>query len=365
MSDARPAGARPAATGALLRVEHLFKYYPVTAGLLKRKVAEVRAVDGVSFEVGNEETLALAGESGCGKTTVVRSISRLVDPDGGRVLLKTELLEEYRDAAGWLDLAALPAREMKAVRRDLQVIFQDPDSSLNPRFTIKNIVGEPLVVHGLGRRREIADRVDELLRLVGLDSSHLNRFPHELSGGQKQRVGIARALALEPRLILADEPVSALDMSIQGQILNLIEDLRARLGLTMLFIAHDLSVLAHISDRMGVMYLGNLVEVSATTDLFRKPLHPYSEALLTAIPQPDPKRKVERVILEGQVPSPLNKPAGCPFHPRCPYRQERCEGEVPELRTMGDGRMVACHFAGELELRGSLQSDVMGRLGLS
>ena len=352
------------AAAPLLRVEDLFKYYPVTAGLLKRKVAEVRAVDGVSFEVDKEETFALAGESGCGKTTVVRSIARLVDPDGGRVLLKTDLLEEYRDADGWLDLATLPSRETKPVRRDLQVVFQDPDSSLNPRFTIKNIVGEPLVVHGLGGRREIADRVNELLRLVGLDSSHLNRFPHELSGGQKQRVGIARALALEPKLILADEPVSALDMSIQGQILNLIEDLRNRLGLTMLFIAHDLSVLSHISDRMGVMYLGNLVEVGATTDLFRTPRHPYSEALLTAIPQPDPKRKVERVILEGQVPSPLNKPSGCPFHPRCPYRQQRCEAEVPELRPLGD-RMVACHLAEELELRGSLQGDVMGRLGLS
>ena len=352
------------AAAPLLRVEDLFKYYPVTAGLLKRKVAEVRAVDGVSFDVDKEETFALAGESGCGKTTVVRSIARLVDPDGGRVLLKTDRVEEYRDADGWLDLATLPARETKAVRRDLQVVFQDPDSSLNPRFTIKNIVGEPLVVHGLGGRREIAERVDELLRLVGLDSSHLNRFPHELSGGQKQRVGIARALALEPKLILADEPVSALDMSIQGQILNLIEDLRDRLGLTMLFIAHDLSVLSHVSERMGVMYLGNLVEVGATTDLFRTPRHPYSEALLTAIPQPDPKRKVERVILEGQVPSPLNKPSGCPFHPRCPYRQQRCEAEVPELRPLGD-RMVACHFAEELDLRGSLQSDVMGRLGLS
>ena len=353
----------PAAT-PLLRVEDLFKYYPVTAGLLKRKVAEVRAVDGVSFDVDKEETFALAGESGCGKTTVVRSIARLVDPDGGRVLLKTDRVEEYRDADGWLDLATLPARETKAVRRDLQVVFQDPDSSLNPRFTIKNIVGEPLVVHGLGGRREIAERVDELLRLVGLDSSHLNRFPHELSGGQKQRVGIARALALEPKLILADEPVSALDMSIQGQILNLIEDLRDRLGLTMLFIAHDLSVLSHVSERMGVMYLGNLVEVGATTDLFRTPRHPYSEALITAIPQPDPKRKVERVILEGQVPSPLNKPSGCPFHPRCPYRQQRCEAEVPELRPLAD-RLVACHFAEELDLRGSLQSDVMGRLGLS
>ena len=357
-------GTAPAAA-PLLRVEHLFKYYPVTAGLLKRKVADVRAVDGVSFEVGQEETFALAGESGCGKTTVVRSIARLVDPDGGQVLLKTDLLREYHDAEGWLDLATLPARETKAVRRELQVVFQDPDSSLNPRFTIRNIVGEPLVVHRLGGRREIAERVDELLRLVGLDSSHLNRFPHELSGGQKQRVGIARALALQPKLILADEPVSALDMSIQGQILNLIEDLRDKLGLTMLFIAHDLSVLSHISERMGVMYLGNLVEVGATTALFRKPLHPYSEALLTAIPQPDPKRKVERVILEGQVPSPLNKPSGCPFHPRCPYRQQRCEAEVPELRLLGQDRMVACHFAEELELRGSLQSDVMGRLGLS
>ena len=359
MSQAAAPAAEP-----LLRVEHLFKYYPVTAGLLKRKVAEVRAVDGVSFDVDKEETFALAGESGCGKTTVVRSIARLVDPDGGRVLLRTDRVEEYRDADGWLDLATLPARETKAVRRDLQVVFQDPDSSLTPRFTIKNIVGEPLVVHGLGGRREIAERVDELLRLVGLDSSHLNRFPHELSGGQKQRVGIARALALEPKLILADEPVSALDMSIQGQILNLIEDLRDRLGLTMLFIAHDLSVLSHVSERMGVMYLGNLVEVGATTALFRTPRHPYSEALLTAIPQPDPKRKVERVILEGQVPSPLNKPSGCPFHPRCPYRQQRCEAEVPELRPLGD-RMVACHFAEELDLRGSLQSDVMGRLGLS
>ena len=349
----------------VLRVDRLFKSYPVRAGLLKRTVAQVRAVDGVSFVVNHRETFGLAGESGCGKTTIIRSISRLVEPDRGRVLLRTDKAPGFSDADGMVDLRDLPAKQMKAIRREMQVIFQDPDSSLNARLTIKNIVAEPFVVHRVGSRKRIADRVLELLETVGLDSSHLNRFPHELSGGQKQRVGIARALALDPKLILADEPVSALDMSVQGQVLNLVQDLKDKLGLTMLFIAHDLSVLAHICDRVGIMYLGNLVEVSATEELFRRPLHPYTEALISAIPQPDPKREIDRIILEGQVPSPLDKPSGCPFHPRCPYRQDRCAEEVPELREIGNQRFVACHFAEELELRGALKDDVIAKLGLA
>ena len=348
----------------LLKVEELYKYYPVTAGLLRRKVADVKAVDGVDFELYEGETLGLAGESGCGKTTVVRCLSRLVQPSRGRVLFRTDEAPDFADEEGLVDLRTLPEKQLKAIRKDIQVIFQDPDSSLNPRMTIKSIVGEPLVIHRRGNAKERKGKIIELLDMVGLDSSHLNRFPHELSGGQKQRVGVARALALGPKLILADEPVSALDMSIQGQILNLLEDIKNQLSLTFLFIAHDLSVLSHICNRLGIMYLGNLVELSETRAMFAKPRHPYTEALLSAIPQPDPGRNVERIVLKGSVPSPLNKPSGCPFHPRCNYQSEICRQEQPALRQMDDGTYCACHLADELNLLGTVEFDVMSKLGL-
>ena len=349
----------------VLNVVDLYKYYPVTAGLLKRKVADVKAVDGVTFSVREEETFGLAGESGCGKTTTVRSIARLVEPTKGQVFLRTDDAPEYADEEGMVNICALPGKHMKAIRRQMQVIFQDPDSSLNPRMTIKSIVGEPFVIHGEASKRQIGDRIAELLTMVGLDNSHLNRFPHELSGGQKQRVGIARALALGPRLILADEPVSALDMSIQGQILNLLEELKKQLKLTFVFIAHDLSVLSHICDKLGIMYLGNLVELGPARELFEKPLHPYTEALLSAIPQPDPERKVERIILKGTTPSPLNKPLGCAFHPRCSHSGKICSEQAPDFRELLPGRYAACHFAGELDLIGTIESDVMSKLGLA
>ena len=348
----------------LLIVEGLYKYYPVTAGLLKRKVADVKAVDGISFEIYEEETLGIAGESGCGKTTIIRSISRLTRPTRGKVLLRTDAVPERTNEENMVDICSLPGKYLKIIRRQMQIIFQDPDSSLNQRLSIRNILGEPFYIHKEISKKEISIRIIELLEMVGLDSSFLNRFPHELSGGQKQRVGIARALALKPKLILADEPVSALDMSIQGQILNLIEDLKKELSLTFLFIAHDLSVLSHICDRLGIMYLGNLVELGKTRDLFRKPLHPYSEALLSANPRPDPNRKAERIILKGSVPSPLYKPPGCPFHTRCLYSREVCAKEVPELRNIMSHRSVACHFAEKLDLKGAMEYDVIAKLGL-
>ena len=348
----------------LLQVEDLYKYYPVTAGLLRRKVADVKAVDGVDFNLPEQETLGLAGESGCGKTTVVRSISRLVEPTKGHVYFRTDEAPEYRNDNGMVDLCYIPERQMKSIRRDMQVIFQDPDSSLNPRMTIKSIVGEPFVIHRRGSARVRREKIIELLEMVGLDSSHLNRFPHELSGGQKQRVGVARALALGPKLILADEPVSALDMSIQGQILNLLEDIKQRLSLTYLFIAHDLSVLSYICNRLGIMYLGNLVELAETRMLFRKPHHPYTEALLSAILQPDPEIQTKRIVLKGTVPSPLNKPAGCPFHPRCDYREKVCSEEIPKLRKLAPDYYCACHFSEKLDLQGTVESDVMSKLGL-
>ncbi len=354
MEDSRP----------LLKVEQLRKYYPVTAGLLRRKVAEVKAIDGMDFELDEGETLGLAGESGCGKSTVVRCISRLVHPTSGRVLFRTDEAPEFADAQGMVDLSSLPERQLKVIRKDVQVIFQDPDSSLNPRMTIKSIVGEPFAIHHRGTAKKRKGKIVELLEMVGLDSSHLNRFPHELSGGQKQRVGVARALALGPKLILADEPVSALDMSIQGQILNLLEDIKDRLSLTFLFIAHDLSVLSHICNRLGIMYLGNLLEMAETRALFASPKHPYTEALLSAIPQPDPERTVERTVLKGSVPSPLNKPSGCPFHPRCNHQTDICRQSVPVLRDMGEGRHCACHLAEKLDLHGTLEFDVTDKLGL-
>ena len=320
----------------LLEVRNLVKHFEVGGGMFGKPAGIVRAVDGVSFTIRRGETLGLVGESGCGKTTTGRCVLQLERPTSGQIIFEG------------CDLTTLDATELRAVRRKLQVIFQDPYSSLNPRMTIGEIVGEPLAVHGIvrgaGARR---DRVQQLLRHVGLLPQHAGRYPHQLSGGQRQRVGVARALAMEPSLIICDEPVSALDVSIQAQIINLLEDLQAEFGLTYLFIAHDLAVVRHISDRVAVMYLGKIVEMSDRKTLYDEPLHPYTRALLSAVPIPDPELEMrrERVVLGGEVPSPLNPPSGCVFHPRCPIAVERCRSVVPELRETRPGHDAACLLA--------------------
>jgi oligopeptide transport system ATP-binding protein len=327
--------ARPG-TEVLLEVRDLVKHYPVSSGFLGRQVGLVRAVDGVSFAIRRGETLGLVGESGCGKTTTGRCILQLERPTSGSVRFEGQ------------ELTTLSPAALRAVRRRIQVIFQDPYSSLNPRMTVSQIVGEPLLVHRLvpdaGAQ---AARVQELLRQVGLLPQHGRRYPHELSGGQRQRVGIARALALEPSLIICDEPVSALDVSIQAQIINLLEDLQRELGLTYLFVAHDLSVVRHISDRVVVMYLGRIVEIADRQALYEAPRHPYTQALLSAVPIPDPvvEAQRERVVLAGEVPSPLHPPHGCAFHPRCPIAVEDCHRIRPDLRDLGAGHQAACHLA--------------------
>ncbi len=320
----------------LLEVRNLVKHFPIGGGMFTKPVGVVRAIDGVSFTIKKGETLGLVGESGCGKTTTGRCILQLEQPTSGSVVFEG------------IDMVSLDAAELRAVRRRVQVIFQDPYSSLNPRMTIGQILAEPLKVHGIVRdkgEREL--RVRELLTQVGLLPQHAKRYPHQLSGGQRQRVGIARALAMEPSLIICDEPVSALDVSIQAQIINLLEELQARLGLTYLFIAHDLSVVRHISDRVAVMYLGKLVELADRKAIYDEPLHPYTRALLSAVPIPDPKieSKRERTVLRGEVPSPLNPPSGCVFHPRCPIAVDRCSAEVPPLREIRPGHWAACHLA--------------------
>src|SRR5262245_28698077 len=334
-----------AAALPLLDVRDLHKEFPIRQGLLRRRVGQVRAVDGVSFHIDKGETLSLVGESGCGKTTTARCILRALAPTSGQIIFS-------RDDGSAVDVAALPARQVRPLRREMQMVFQDPYSSLNPRKTLLDIVGEPLLVNGVGTRAERVARVAELLRLVGLRPEYMRRFPHAFSGGQRQRIGIARALALHPSLVVADEPVSALDVSVQAQILNLLLDLQAELGLTYLFVAHDLSVVKHVSDRVAVMYVGRIVEVAATEALFAHPRHPYTEALLSAVPKPDPRRRTQRIVLEGEVADPANPPSGCYFHPRCAYAVERCRAETPKLEPIASGHLVACHRARELTLRG-------------
>jgi oligopeptide/dipeptide ABC transporter ATP-binding protein len=332
------------ARDVLLDVRGLKKYFPIRKGLLRRTVGQVKAVDGVSFTIRRGETLALVGESGCGKTTVSRCILRAIDPSSGSVKITLEGRE--------IDLAAMPRRQLRPLRRHMQMVFQDPYSSLNPRMVVGDIIGEPLLINGMAERAERRKRVLELMELVGLPGASINRFPHAFSGGQRQRIGIARALALNPALIVADEPVSALDVSVQAQILNLLLDLQDRLGLTVLFVAHDLSVVKHVADRVAVMYVGRIVELAETEALYHRPLHPYTEALLSAAPTPIPGAVSNRIILERDIADPANPPPGCAFHPRCRYAEARCKVERPELVEVEPGRQVACLRAAELGLRG-------------
>lgn len=330
---------------ALLEVKALRKFFPVHKGLFRRLVGNVHAVDDVSFSIHRGETLSLVGESGCGKTTTARCILRALEPTAGAILFRTERGKQ-------LDISTLPRRDLRPLRREIQMVFQDPFSSLNPRMTVLDIVGEPLQLHGVRNRKERSDQVAELLRLVGLRGEYMRRYPHAFSGGQRQRIGIARALALRPSLIVADEPVSALDVSVQAQILNLLLELQERLKLSYLFVAHDLSVVKHVSDRVAVMYLGKIVEIARTEPLFNTPKHPYTEALLSAAPEPDPRRRAERIVLGGDVPDAAHPPSGCYFHPRCPYAMQICREQTPPLAELAPGHSVACHRAGELSLKG-------------
>ncbi len=315
------------------------KHYPIRGGIFLKEVASVKAVENVSLTIGQGETLGLVGESGCGKTTFGRAILRLEEPTAGEVIFEGE------------NILAYDKKQMRAVRKKMQIIFQDPFSSLNPRKTISSIIGEPLLVHGMRDRRQREERVLELLQVVGLRQEHMGRYPHMFSGGQRQRIGVARALALNPKLVVCDEAVSALDVSIQAQVLNLLKDLQKEFGLTYLFISHDLHVVEHISERVAVMYLGKIVELARSKELYHTPLHPYSQALLSASPMPDPELKRNRVILKGDVPSPIDPPPGCRFHTRCLYAKDVCSTNEPDLREIDGSHQAACHFAGVVGLK--------------
>ncbi len=316
----------------LLEVKHLKKHFPIKGGVFSKTIGYVYAVDDINFTLEKGETLGLVGESGCGKSTTGRTILRLIEPTDGAIYFEGQ------------DITTLDKSAMRALRREMQIIFQDPYASLNPRMTVGSIIGEPLEIHKIAKGSEKEERVASLLQKVGLRAEDMRKYPHEFSGGQRQRIGIARALALNPKLIVCDEPVSALDVSIQAQVINLLEDLQAEFGLSYLFIAHNLNVVEHISNRVAVMYLGQIVELASDEELYRNPQHPYTEALLSAVPIPDPTVKKKRIILEGDVPSPINPPRGCHFHTRCMYKDKICEEVEPEFKDIGGGHWVACHF---------------------
>ena len=344
------AEVEPKSDGALLTAEHLKQYFPVRKGLLNRTRAHVHAVDDVTFDLREGETLGLVGESGCGKTTLSRTIMRLIEPTDGRI--------EFRGD----DISHAGRSALRPLRKDMQMVFQDPFASLNPRKRIAQVIGAPLLLHGASKG-EIPERTADLMQRVGLAREHINRFPHEFSGGQRQRIGIARALAVEPKLIVLDEPVSALDVSVQAQIVNLLEDLQDEFGLTYLFVAHDLSVVRHVSDRIAVMYLGKIMELSPAEELYVKPIHPYTAGLLSAIPVPDPRRnrERERIVVGGEPPSPVDPPSGCVFHTRCPRARELCSTEVPRLSEYPNGHVAACHFPLNVsadEVRRSTKSEL-------
>jgi peptide/nickel transport system ATP-binding protein len=330
----------------ILQVELLKKHFPIKKGFFQKTVGHVRAVDDISFSIREGETFGLVGESGCGKSTLGRCILRAIEPTSGSVRFQTQ-------DGNTAEVTRLGKSRLRAIRKDMQLVFQDPYSSLNPRMTVYNIVAEPLICNGMAKGAKLRERVTELVEMVGLSSRHLDRYPHAFSGGQRQRIGIARALATDPRFLVCDEAVSALDVSVQAQILNLLEDLQERLKLSYLFISHDLGVIRHISDRVAVMYVGKIVETGGVEELFTQPYHPYTAALMSAKPIADPRKKRPPVLLSGEVANPANPPEGCHFHPRCPYATELCRNEAPPLRSFGNERFAACHYAGQLNLQGA------------